>query len=135
MSLLAGPCPEDALRKALWLHRAIPNEGWVAATSRALLGKPPGTLTHLRKSQEGQLWDSQAIPQALPAPSHALLRRAEVPAGTRWPLTRGALWHRRLRPIREHPGWASLLSVSGKAVKQVLLKVLSSLVNDERVPG
>lgn len=86
MCLLAGPCPGDALRKALWLHGAIPNEGWVAATGRALLGKPPGPLTRLRNSQEGQLSDSQAIPQALLAPSHALLRYAEVPERTRWPL-------------------------------------------------
>lgn len=37
--------------------------------------------------------------------------------------------------IREHPGWSTLILSSGKAVKQVLLKVLPSLMKDEKVPG
>lgn len=135
MCLLVGPCPKDPLGKALRLHGAMRNEGWVAATSRALLGKSPGMPTHRRKSPKGQLWDSKAILQALLAPSHALLRRTEVPAGTRWPLARGVLRHKRLRPIREDAGWTSFISGSEKAVKQVLLKVFSSLMNDEKVPG
>lgn len=62
MCLLAALHPEGVLRKALWLRGVIPNEGWVAATSNALFCKPLGTLTQVKNSQEGQLWDSQAIP-------------------------------------------------------------------------
>lgn len=86
-------CPEGALSKLLWLCGVIPDEGWVAATSNALLCKPLGTLAQGRKPQEGRLW-------ALLIPSQPLLRRAEVPAGTQGPM---ALQHTRLRPIREHP--------------------------------
>lgn len=93
MCLLAGLCPEGGPRKVLWLCWVIPNEGWVAVTSNALLWKPLGTLSQVGKPQEGQLW-------ALLAPSQSLLRCAEFPAGTQEPL---ALQHTELRPNREHP--------------------------------
>lgn len=86
-------CTEGALSKALWLCGVTPNEGWVAATSNALLCQPLGTLTQVRKPQGDELW-------ALLAPSQSLLRCAEVPAGTQRPL---ALQHTQLRPIKEHP--------------------------------
>lgn len=75
MCLLAGPCPGDALRKALRLHGAIPNEGchWQGSAWEA-----PGDADPSQKLSRGSAVGQPSNP---PGTACSIPRSAEIGRG------------------------------------------------------